>query len=65
MLKCKTERIMKLIKINANSAVNPKHVIGLTLNNKTLVTVVILLGGLTVPSDYTLEETMKLLTENS
>jgi len=48
------------VNISKQISVNPKHVILVLLNTKTLKPVVVTMAG-KVESDYTLEETNKLL----
>jgi len=48
------------VKISKTISVNPKHVILVILNTKTLKPVLVTIGG-KVESDYTFEETDKLL----
>lgn len=51
-----------MIKISEVAAVNPKHVIAVLFDKKSLQTVVVMPGMATIPSDHTFQETINLLS---
>ncbi len=52
---------MSQIKVSKTITVNPKHVVCVLLNEQDLKTVVVMIGGIKVPSEHSFDETIKLL----
>ena len=51
-----------LVRISNTNAINPKHVMVVTVDSKSLKTYVVIVGGVSVESDYPFEETVALLS---
>jgi len=52
-----------IIKIGKEIAINPKHTVFIALQKETLNTVVGIIGGQAVVSEFTFDETIKILNQ--
>lgn len=52
---------MRIVKISKQEAINPRHVIAVILDKKNLRTIVVMIGGVSVPSEHDFDKTVELL----